>query len=92
MKVVNKNKQITLTHSIAKFEATEGLNKFKGTVETFDAFISQETIKLNVSVEQHECPQKKISILLFRISPMEFGKEIWQQLEKIKLQDPACKD
>jgi CubicO group peptidase (beta-lactamase class C family) len=94
-KVVNKNKDLIPPNSIAKFhkeEAANAISKFTGTIDIFDAFVTQEKMTLNVLVEKHYCAQKQKSIILFKFSPKAFGHEIWGTLEKMKLRDNMCEN
>jgi len=95
MKVVNKDKNIVLPNTIAQFHKKENANnisKFTGTIKIYDAFVTKKIIPLNVLVEKYYCDQKKKSIIFFRLSPKDFGNEIWLKLEKIKLRDDPCEN
>jgi tetratricopeptide (TPR) repeat protein len=95
MNVVNKNKKLTLPKSVAKIERQEDGNssvKFKGAVEVYDAFVTQNNLTLNVLVEIFYCEKKKESFLVFRVSPEEFGGQIWSELNEISLRPNICED
>lgn len=92
---VNKDKNKTPSKAIAKIHEIEALNKvskFKGSIEIYDAFITNKVLKLNVLVEKHYCDKKKESVVFFRYSPKDFDHEIWKTLHNIKLRDNYCKD
>ena len=78
---------------ILKKEESNNTAKYTGKVNTLDAFFTKEPMTLNVKVEKIYCEEKKKSILLFRFSPKEFGEEVWQKLEEVKLPASlaACK-
>lgn len=92
MNVVNKNKDLVLPKTIAKFkrEASQrGVSKFEGTLNIFDAFVTQKDMKLHVRVEEHTCSDNN-SIVFFKFSPKGFDNKIWMDLEKIKFNDNIC--
>ncbi len=93
--VVNKNKDLVPPKAIAdmhKKEATIEVSKFTGTIKTFDAFVTQKAMTLQVLVEKKYCEQKKKSIIFCRFSPKAFDHEIWHTLEEIKLRDNSCEN
>jgi CubicO group peptidase (beta-lactamase class C family) len=95
MDVVNKDKSREVPPTIAHFQKIEGPNtfsKFTGSLEVFDAFITNEVITLNTVVEQYYCQEKKKSIIYFKFSPQDFGDEAWMNLNKIKLRDSYCEE
>ena len=92
---VNKDETKTPPKTIAKFHKKEDVNDisiYTGTVEIFDAFITNEVMTLNVLVEKHYCEQKKESVVFFRFSPKDYDNEIWKTLGNIKLRDNYCED
>ena len=70
---------------ILKKEETNNTTKYAGKVNTNDAFFTKEPMTLNVLIEKIYCEKKKKSIILFRFSPKEFGDDVWQKLEEVKL-------
>ncbi len=95
MNVVNKNKSIELPKSIAslyKSEAIDRIPKYSGTIKTFDSFVKNEMMTLNVTAEIHDCEDLTKSIVLFRFSPQKIGNDIWLELNKLKLRENYCKE
>lgn len=90
MRVVNKNKDLVPPKSIAKVKQDGA--QFRGTIEIFDAFVTNEAMTLQVVVEKQYCAEKQQSILVFKFSPKAFQHEIWDTLEKIKLRDDFCEN
>ncbi len=93
MNVVNKDKEVAIPKTSAIFHEKEKIGNnasFVGVVHIYDAFKTKKTITLNVSVEKNFCEQKNKSIILFRFSPKEFGDDIWQKLNKVKLRANMC--
>lgn len=70
---------------ILKKEENNNTASYTGMVNTTDAFFTKEPMTLNVRVEKIYCKQKNKSIILFRFSPKEFGNDVWQNLEEVKL-------
>jgi CubicO group peptidase (beta-lactamase class C family) len=95
MERVNKKKNKVLPKTVAKMKREQhgdGQTNFSGTLQIYDAFVTEKEMHLNVLVEQHYCKQKKESIIFFRFSPKEFESEIWQILNKITLREHKCED
>jgi len=90
MRVVNKNKDLVPPKSIA--EVKQDGAQFRGTIEIFDAFVTNEVMTLQVVAEREYCPEKQQSILVFKFSPKDFEHEIWDTLKKIKLRDGFCEN
>lgn len=90
MRVVNKNKDFVPPKSIAKVE--QDAAQFRGTIDIFDAFVTNEAMTLQVVAEREYCPEKQQSILVFKFSPKGFEHEIWDTLKKIKLRDGFCEN
>lgn len=93
MNVVNKDKKRILPRTIAnlhKSQESNDLPKFIGTLEIFDAFVTNGPMTLNVSVERHYCEEVSKAILLFKFSPKEMGSDIWQMLKKVQFRDKVC--
>lgn len=92
MNVVNKNQDLVLPKSIAKVEQEEvkGASQFIGTIDVFDAFVTNKAMTLNLVVQQEYCEEEQQSILVFKFSPKGFQHDIWQTLEEIKLRDDFC--
>ena len=93
MQVVNNDKDLKLPATIAKFHKENSNNEtsnYEGTLNIYDAFITKDSMTLNVKVEKEYCDQKKKSVITFKFSPKSFGSDIWQTLDKIKLRDNVC--
>lgn len=93
MQSVNRDKEVKIPHTIARFfekeQAGEG-SFYIGKIVVYDAFFTKRPLTLNVSVEQHRCKEQQKSAVFFRFSPQEFGNEAWQVLEKVKLRKNVC--
>lgn len=93
MKGVNKDKDRVLPKTIVRIKKKKGKAKtFVGTVEVFDAFVTEKVMTLKVTVEAQFCKAQKKSILVFKFSPKDFGHEIWKVLESIELRENTCED
>lgn len=93
MQSMNRNKEIKVPNTIARFfpkEQSGDASAYIGKIVVFDAFFTQKALTLNVLVEQYPCKELQKSIVLFRFSPREFGNEVWQELEKVKLREDIC--
>lgn len=93
MKVVNEDKKITIPKtkvSLSKTNTKNGIIKFIGVVETFDAFTTKKMIKLNTVIESYYCKKSNKYIPLFKLSPKDFSHKIWKELKSIKLQKNSC--
>ena len=71
----------------ARLEAagTEGGNRrFEGRAESFDAFVSQRQIELNVRIELLECPDAGKVAAFFELSPQPPDHTVWESLAEIR--------
>ena len=89
MASVNREKGFVLPATTATFKKTND-NTFTGQVITYDAFTTKKPLTLNFLVKQTICPTNNNSIVLFLISPQDFDKDVWTQLEKIKIRENRC--
>lgn len=95
MKVVNDDKTLIIPKTMVSFKEKKTNSKktiFTGTIETFDAFTTKKMIKLNVKIESHYCKKSDKYIPFFRISPRNFNKKIWKELNKIYVNHDICND
>lgn len=70
----------------AAFEAaleSVGRGGFAGRAETFDAFVTQEQMRLNVSGRVLDCPSQDRRAVLFALSPRSNDDPVWQTLGSI---------
>ncbi len=58
---------------------------YYGSIATKDAFFSQKPFNLNVRIEQFFNKATGKMLVLYKLSPQDFEKEIWTKLEKIKI-------
>ena len=58
-----------------------------GTITTKDALFSRKPLILNIKIEQHYNKKKKKMLVLFKFSPQDFEKEIWVNLNELRLID-----
>ncbi|KAA3615000.1 MAG: hypothetical protein D8M58_11145 [Calditrichaeota bacterium] len=78
--VINPN---NLDKTICLFIKTnEG---FTGKMRVYDKFFSKDYITLNAKVRESFCPKTNKQIILFEISPKEFGHEVWNIFEDVQL-------
>lgn len=57
---------------------------YLGTISTQDAFFTQKQFDLNVRIEQYFNEETKEMLVLFKISPQNYEKDSWYNLDKIK--------
>lgn len=74
-----------------KKDHEERNSTYAGKVNTFDAFFHKKLMTLNVLVNQYYCEQKNKYIILFKFSPQDFGNDVWNKLEEVKLPMDFCK-
>lgn len=85
-----------LAHSVAKtreFEVGEATFKaalepvdggdFAGWAETFDAFTTRSSLRLNVRGEVLSCSVERRQAVVFLLSPQELGSPVWETLTSI---------
>lgn len=95
MKVVNKKKSFDIPKAVTTITKNNGkgdVSKFEGVINTYDSFITEKNISLNVKVEKHPCKENNTSIILFRFSPKSFDHEIWNMLDGIQLRERHCEE
>jgi len=83
------NSQNTLTHFTIKESSNASVN-YVGKVSFFDNLRTKTDISLNVRVTKQYCQKKNKSIIVFRFSPQEFEKEVWNTLERVRLRNDIC--
>jgi hypothetical protein len=71
-------------------DPSSNTKKYVGKIKTFDALITKTNMTLNVTSEYFYCNQSKKTFIVFRFSPQEFGVNIWNKLEKVKLRMDFC--
>lgn len=87
MKVVGEEKGLDsgdMKRTSASFSRS-GANGFKGQVNIFDAFFSQQEIQLNFDLEESFCEKATKHLTLFRISPQSYDNEVWNSLRQVQL-------
>ncbi|MCB0443450.1 MAG: hypothetical protein KDC50_05310 [Flavobacterium sp.] len=80
-------------NSVALFfekEPSSKAKRYSGKIKIFDALVTKTNMTLNVTAEHYYCDQSKTTFIIFRFSPQEFGLEIWEKLEKVKLRKDFC--
>ena len=85
----------TTDHRYASAEVTQiksenSITYFKGAVNTYDRFATNDLIILNVFIESHYCKATKKTVLLFKFSPKTFEHKVWNTLNDIKLLSLVC--
>ena len=73
-----------------KASEKKGVTSYRGKIQIFDAFFSQDLVKLNVSMEAYFCKKAQKHVALFYISPKDYDHGIWKELEKVELSG-SCK-
>lgn len=63
---------------------------FIGKLRIFDRFTKKKLFLLNAIIEQKYCKEKKKMIILFKFSPKDFGHEVWDILEEVKVRSEIC--
>ncbi|WP_299525380.1 hypothetical protein [Winogradskyella sp.] len=94
MTLVNKDKDVIVPHSKIQFEKENNnaeLSIFKGQMDVYDAFFTQEVISLYAKVEAYYCKNQHKYVLLFRIATKSFDDAVWEKLKKVKLVANFCK-
>jgi hypothetical protein len=88
-----ENKKNTLKTNAIFIKNQDATNNIQyiGKVKTLDTRYTKKPMTLNAEVEHYYCKQQKKSIILFRFSPKEFVSNVWQTLNKVKLQGNFCK-
>ena len=80
-------------NSVALFlkkETSSEVTKYVGKLKTYDALVTKTSMALNVTAEHFYCEHNKKTFIVFRFSPQEFGNNIWNNLEKVKLRNDYC--
>ncbi len=65
-------------------------NKYVGKVKTFDTRYTNQSLTLNITVEELYCQTTNNIILIFRLSPQDFESKVWKVLNKITLKTDFC--
>jgi hypothetical protein len=71
-------------------EPSNNANKYIGKLKIFDALVTKTNMTLNVTAEHFYCNQSKKTYIVFKFSPQEFGFNIWNKLENVKLHADFC--
>ena len=91
MTVVNRTERDMSNITTVSLNESSDINtSHRGLISTYDAFIDNEMIELNVSVDQKLCEEDQTLYLIFRISPQDFEQEIWKELYAVKGNDESC--
>lgn len=70
----------------ATFEAeieSGGEGRFSGHAETFDAFVTQGQMRLNIEGKLTDCPDQERRAVLFTLSPRPADAPVWRTLRSI---------
>lgn len=84
----NDNRKATAT--ITEIKTNEFTTYFEGKVDTYDRFATNKRFVLNVKIESNLCKENQKTVLLFTFSPKEFTHEVWETLNKIRLEKGFC--
>ncbi|MBC8755000.1 hypothetical protein H2O64_09980 [Kordia sp. YSTF-M3] len=88
---VNKEPAFVLPKITVEITKNEAGN-FIGKATIYDTFITRKPLELNFHIEQTLCDQNNKSIILFRISPKNFGHPVWRDLMAIEVLQHGCDD
>ena len=94
MKVVNRDKTITITPTLALFSALNEseLNRdYVGKIRLYDAFFTQEMLTLRVNGEYSYCQEEGKHFYIFRLSPQPATSPVWEHVNKTTLRTELCK-
>jgi len=61
-----------------------GPQRFEGTLETIDSFVTKEPVSLNVHIEVIACEMQGQIGVFFELSPQPQGHAVWEQLRGIR--------
>jgi hypothetical protein len=89
--VNDKTDKRIATATITKKKRKKTTTYFEGKVATFDRFATNKRFVLNVKIESNYCKKSKKTVILFTFSPKDFKHEVWETLNKIKLNNTFCK-
>ena len=78
------------TATISKNKRKKRTTFFKGAVDTYDHFVTNKRIVLNVLIESHYCKKEKKTVLLFKFSPKGYKHKVWETLKSIQLKEDFC--
>lgn len=93
MKVVNEDTTITVPDSkIALKKTKNSIPTYTGTIETYDAFITKEMIRLNVEIQVYFCEPKNQYIPFCKMSPRDFNHKAWEIMHETSLSYNICYD
>jgi len=93
MTAVNKKKDFTVPKTTVSFVKSNDNAKdidYKGTIEVYDSFNTENMLTLNVSVKVFYCENKESTTVVFRLSPQKFGHKIWERFNDVKLKSNLC--
>lgn len=93
MNVVNRDKSFEVPASEHEFSIYPSGNnqEIKGEIRFYDAFFSQEMMKLNVKGTYEYCEADGRSIYFLCLSPKPFEDGVWVHMQKVKLKEDLCK-
>ena len=86
---VNKEKDIELPKTTVEITQNKD-GSFIGKASIYDTFVTRKPLVLNFNVEQVLCKKSNTSIIVFRISPKNFGHTVWKGLKEIKVLENSC--
>jgi hypothetical protein len=91
MTAVNKDKDFTIPNSIVKIdEVKDKVLNFRGTMQIYDSFFTEEVVNLNIDIETTFCEEQNKYVMLFRVSSLDFENSIWRTLKDVKLIKNHC--
>ncbi|WP_298901699.1 hypothetical protein [uncultured Psychroserpens sp.] len=96
MKAVNKKKEFTVPQTTVLMVNTKGAgydtSDFVGKIHVYDSFNTEKMITLNVLAKVINCEKNNTSNIVFRLSPRDFGQDIWERFKAIELRKEICDD
>lgn len=73
-----------------KSEEVENKSQYTGKIRLYEGRYTKKMMILNVLATQYFCETEKKTVVVFRFSPAEFEKPIWNTMNSIKLIDAEC--
>jgi CubicO group peptidase (beta-lactamase class C family) len=86
---VNKERNLELPKTKVEVTKTKE-GDFIGKAIIYDTFVTRKPLILNFHIEQTQCEKNNKSIILFRVSPKNFGHSVWTDLKEIKVLNNGC--
>ncbi len=73
-----------------KSDEVENTSQYTGKIRLYEGRSTKKMMILHVRATQHFCEAKQKTVVVFRFSPAQFEKPIWDTMNSIKLIDMIC--